>query len=229
MPVLVQLPSAVEPLATWRKPKSRQASAALPLGELPKYRILAPLFSFIVAVNVQLKAEAVFGTSHRPKSKETNKNFELRPRIHLESQFGITKCPFPRLATSKLPNRTCAPYLRRLSPRVNRAALCLRHPPRNSCRCVFPETQPKVWSVSKQDNEERPLRVIRVDPCRALPQKKIKRWHKVTNLQLTTLPTLPSSTQSYSDLFARYESRPQLRCRRNSDARGEVARARTVP
>ena len=45
----------------------------------------------------------------------------------------------------------------------------------------------------------------------------------MTNLELTTLP---SSTQSYSDLFARYESTPQLRCRRNSDARGEVARAR---
>jgi hypothetical protein len=59
--------------------------------------------------------------------------------------------------------------------------------------------------------------------CASAKQKKIKRWHKVTNLQLTTLP---SSTQSYSDLFARYESRPQLRCRRNSDARGEVARAR---
>src|SRR5258705_13473675 len=103
MPVLVQLPSAVEPLATWRKPKSRQASAALPLGELPKYRILAPLFSFIVAVNVQLKAEAVFGTSHKPKSKTTNRNFELTPRFHFEPQFGITKCAFPPLATCEFP------------------------------------------------------------------------------------------------------------------------------
>src|ERR1700675_5029018 len=102
--------------------------------------MLAPLFSFIVAVNVQLSAEAAFGTSQKPKSKETNKSLVPRPRIHLESQFGITKCPFPRPATAKIPNRTCAVYLRRLCPRVNHAALCLRHQPRNSCKCVFPET-----------------------------------------------------------------------------------------
>ena len=78
-------------------------SAALPLPERPNHRMLAPLFSLIVAVNVQLTAQAAFGTNHEPKSKKTNKNFELRPRFHFEPQFGITKCPFPTLSTYKFP------------------------------------------------------------------------------------------------------------------------------
>jgi hypothetical protein len=101
--VLVQLPNGLEPFVVAIRPKLRQESAARPLGEPPKYKMLAPLFSFIVAVNVQLSAQAACGASQSAKSKKTNKNFELRPRIHLESQFGITKCPFPALATSKFP------------------------------------------------------------------------------------------------------------------------------
>jgi hypothetical protein len=58
---------------------------------------------------------------------------------------------------------------------------------------------------------------------RALPQKD----QAMPRLQLTTLP---SSTQSHSDLVARYKSRSQRRSRRNSDTGGEMAsRARTVP
>ena len=101
--VLVQLPNGLEPFVVAIRPKLRQESAARPLGEPPKYKMLAPLFSFIVAVNVQLSAQAACGASQSAKSKKTNKNFELRPRFHFEPQFGITKCPFPTLSTYKFP------------------------------------------------------------------------------------------------------------------------------
>jgi hypothetical protein len=81
MGVLVQLPKALEPLVVWMKPKLRQASAALPLGELPKYKILAPLFSLIVAVNVQLTAQAACGESHSASTKNKSKIFgKIFPR-----------------------------------------------------------------------------------------------------------------------------------------------------
>jgi hypothetical protein len=69
---------------------------------------------------------------------------------------------------------------------------------------------PKVGSVSKQDNEERPLRVIRVDlvvPA-TCPRPCLRQLRAIR-------------------IFSHYESRSQLGYRRNSDARGEVARART--
>jgi hypothetical protein len=101
--VLIQVPNALEPLVVWIEPKSRHESAVWPLPEPPNHRILAPLFSSIVAVNVQLNAQAACGASQSVRRKKTNKNFEVRPRVHLEPQFGTTKCPFPALATYKFP------------------------------------------------------------------------------------------------------------------------------
>jgi hypothetical protein len=48
-------------------------------------------------------AEAVSGTSQSAKSKKTNKNFVLRPRIHPEAKLGIPKYPFATHATFKFP------------------------------------------------------------------------------------------------------------------------------